>query len=430
MPTVICPECDESVTLPATSKSVRCPGCGTKIGSRASEVEPADEDDPDEQDERDEKRARKRLKKKKGGKSARASGRAPGVLPLVIFGPICALLAIWAPFSGYGTVLSMLVGALILFVADIVIGIALYRDPEWHDEVTSLLVRLFPILLVIISIRATLADPRRFRAWMALSVIGLVTMSVGITAQTVWKTMDDGPGKNGREKAAQPGPNAPGEQQPGAVPNPPPVQPTPPPPPDPSAVADKAISTALANLDQPDDFARSGAAADLGRMTPKDDRRTEVVQKLTELAADPGPASRVEAVKALGVWGTKDDVPTLIRALDHEDGATRRAAALAVRRFRDERAIPVLVRRLADTQCTGESAKALIDIGSAVEKSVIPSLSSTDTTEQGAAIDVLKEVGTANSVPALQKVVASKSFWGNKAAEALKLINARSKKKK
>jgi hypothetical protein len=85
---------------------------------------------------------------------------------------------------------------------------------------------------------------------------------------------------------------------------------------------------------------------------------------------------------------------------------------------------------LGDLQCTGESAKALIDIGSAVERSVIPLLSSMDVTEQGAAIDVLKEVGTVDSVPALQKVVAGKSFWGNKAAEALKLINARSKKKK
>ncbi|QJW97143.1 HEAT repeat domain-containing protein [Frigoriglobus tundricola] len=147
------------------------------------------------------------------------------------------------------------------------------------------------------------------------------------------------------------------------------------------------------------------------------------------MTTDPQQSVRVEAVKSLGVWGTRDDVPTLIRALDHEDGATRRTAALAVRRFRDDRAVPALVRRLGDPQCTGESAKALIDIGPAAERPVIPALASTDVTEQGAAIDVLKEIGTVDSVPALQKVVSGKSFWSTKAVEALKLIRARAKKK-
>jgi LSD1 subclass zinc finger protein len=422
MPTINCPECDEPVALPAGGTSVRCPECGRKIVSKAKAVETDDEDSdgPEEQTER------RRRKKKAGGKSGRRR-RPAGFLPLVICGPVCTVLAVWAPFSGYGTALSMVVGTLVWLGAAAALGAALYRDPDWHDEFNSLLARLIPVVMLIIVVRATIAKPRRFGGWLALVLIGALTVGAGITAEKVWKTMDDRP-KNGPETPANPAPNGAGDQKSAPAPTPPP---TPPPaPPDPVAVADKAITVALAGLDKPDDFSRAGAAADLGRMTPKADRRADVVKKLGELTADPQQSVRVEAIKALGVWGTGDDVPTLVRALDHEDGFTRRAAALAVRRFRDERAVPALVRRLGDTNCTGESTKALIDIGSPVEKSVIPLLSATEVTEQGAAIDVLKEVGTVDSVPALRKVVAGKTFWSDKAAEALKLINARSKKKK
>jgi HEAT repeat protein len=184
---------------------------------------------------------------------------------------------------------------------------------------------------------------------------------------------------------------------------------------------------ALGRLAKAED--RERVLDDLARMKAKADRRGGVAKSIQPLVAETNQAVRIAAIRALGVWGDKEQVPLLIDAMDHEDGFTRRAAAIALKHFPDERAIPVLVKRMSDSSCTGESIAALIAIGPAVEKSVQPALNSKDAFAQAAAIKVVKGVGTADSVFALRKIAATKFYPADLADEAIKAINARSKKK-
>jgi hypothetical protein len=352
---------------------------------------------------------------RKPRRTNRRSGRILGLIPLVLLAPIGMTIAVAAPFSSVGTQLAIYFG-FGLWILGLVFVRRMYADPDGPvaDEA-------FNLFMMFHAIGESFRLPRQLAAWTFLLWLGVALIAEGIFVAVVFKTL--------QERPANPGPDAPAQQPPGVAPKPP-GQPPPSPPPDPGAVADKTINDTLVGLDQADDAARANAAGDLSRMQPKEDRRAEVAAKLAGLVDDPHQGVRVDAVKALGVWGSREDVPTLLRALDHEDGLTRRAAAAALRRFRDERAVPALVRHLKDAQCTGESVAALVAVGPAVEKSVIPLLSSKDTFEVAAAIDVLKEVGTADCVPALQKIAAGKFYPAGKAAEAVQAINARLRRKK
>jgi HEAT repeat protein len=75
-----------------------------------------------------------------------------------------------------------------------------------------------------------------------------------------------------------------------------------------------------------------------------------------------------------------------------------------------------------------ESAvKALQDMGPMAEKEVLPFLGNKDPTIRGDAIRILKEIGTQQSVPALQ-ALASDPLTGKPAQEAIAAIQARSGK--
>jgi len=342
----------------------------------------------------------------------KADRRIHGLIPCLILVP--AGLAL-----GLAAVMDVRIAFAAVFAALIVgvgAGIALHflYKREGHSDLTGeqSWAKFFD------QFRLAFVRPRTFAPWFAVEALFIAVMLEALLLLVLPKIGVYPHGKPG----AAPVQNAPENPQPQGG-----VTPNPPPPPDPNVVADRSITEALARLTKPEE--RERALGDLSRMKPKADRRTEVAKSIQPLTADTNQSIRIEAIRALAVWGDKEHVPLLIEAMDHEDGLTRRAAAIALKQFPDERAIPVLVKRMSDSACTGESVAALIAIGPVVEKAVLPLLSSKDAFAQAAAVHVVKDVGTADSVPALRKIAATKLYPAGPAEEALKAIAARSKKK-
>ena len=106
---------------------------------------------------------------------------------------------------------------------------------------------------------------------------------------------------------------------------------------------------------------------------------------------------RGEAIRALGVWATANELPVLLRAF--RDGGLREGAAKGIR-----------------------------TVGPAAEKEVIGLLNEPDVGVRQEAIAILAEIGTRQCVPALQAVMASNDAGTrDRARDAIAAIQARAK---
>ncbi|HEX5442710.1 MAG TPA: trypsin-like peptidase domain-containing protein, partial [Pirellulales bacterium] len=75
----------------------------------------------------------------------------------------------------------------------------------------------------------------------------------------------------------------------------------------------------------------------LARMAPLDSRRTQVAQSVEPLMRDPNVMLHDAAIRAMGVWGTKENVPALLSMLDQLDSGIRRATLEALGKIPDKR---------------------------------------------------------------------------------------------
>ena len=290
MPKLTCPECDEAVTVPDGTRTARCPACGSKIGTPSR-----DEDEEEREEEEEEKGRKPRKKKKKKGakKSGRDSERIRGLIPLILFGPLGIGLAIWAPFSGYGTALSMVL-SFPLMICGVFSLNRIYRSTGLLEE------RIRPDADEQIVLGAIMIDsafcafkhPRLLASWAALTYISLLMIIMGVVGMTVYKRLEEGPG------AGQPGPNQPG----------PPAGP-------PKESEDAILAKALTNLESKDAVTNWGAFDELSKVKPNQ-RRAEVVGKVRPHLDPKDTITREKAVRALGVWGGPEDIPTLTKLLD------------------------------------------------------------------------------------------------------------------
>jgi predicted Zn finger-like uncharacterized protein len=169
---------------------------------------------------------------------------------------------------------------------------------------------------------------------------------------------------------------------------------------------------------------RRGDAARKLKDTLPDERRGQVVSALEPLLPDADRGTREAAIEALGVWGTRDTVPLLLKTMQEKE--TRAASIRALGRLKDERAVEPIADRLEDFFERGEAVEALKKMGPAAEEAMIQRLRHTDGGVRQAACDVLKVVGTKRSLPILQKVAAENDFFlSPKAKEAIKAIELR-----
>jgi hypothetical protein len=194
------------------------------------------------------------------------------------------------------------------------------------------------------------------------------------------------------------------------------------------AADDAAFREIVLKLESDNVFARMDATKRLATIKPNV-QRGEVAQKLAKLTGSEDPFTRQGAVRALGVWATDKEVPTLIDTLDHSDVFTRREALKVVGRFRAERSLAPVMRGFRDFHTRAEATTALRALGEIAEKDVLALMQEDDVFLKQAAIKVLKDIGTNASVPALEAAVATNNIHlRGPAREALAAVAARAKK--
>jgi predicted Zn finger-like uncharacterized protein len=184
-----------------------------------------------------------------------------------------------------------------------------------------------------------------------------------------------------------------------------------------------SVTKSLFRLKSSSSHRRREAARKLIETLP-DERRGQVASALEPLLSDADQNIRTTAIEALGVWGTPDTVPILLKAMQEKE--TRGAAIKALGRLKDARAVEPIAERLEDFFERGEAIEALKKIGTPAEDAMIQRLRHTNGDVRQAACDVLKVIGTKKSLPILEKVAAENDFFlSPKAKEAIKAIEMR-----
>jgi HEAT repeat protein len=198
---------------------------------------------------------------------------------------------------------------------------------------------------------------------------------------------------------------------------------------------DDAFAAALGSLKEDKVFGRLKGLKWFASADPDHPLRAEAAREIARLLQEGGVSEKREAAQALAKWATRDEVPALIEIIREKSLAlgTRPAAMKALARLRDERATAALAEMLASPFESKEAGKALVAIGPLVEGEVLPYLEHDRYTAKTAACQVLKEVGTRKSLPALEKALAkaTREMYGGyrdvaeAARAAIKAIKAR-----
>lgn len=114
---------------------------------------------------------------------------------------------------------------------------------------------------------------------------------------------------------------------------------------------------------------------------------------------------RQQAAETLGNWATPATVPALLKCAEGS-GFDARAAARALGNLKEKRAVPILAARLADMSWRFEAATVLKAIGPAAEGPVAKLLKDKDWGVRLEACRILQQVGTKDSLRALEPVAA------------------------
>ena len=241
---------------------------------------------------------------------------------------------------------------------------------------------------------------------------------------------DDDPPVPAAPAKVRPDPAEPGVARPGPAAPVPPV-------PAPRVEGDVFFEKTFAELDDANHFKRKAALERLATMKPND-QRAKVARKLVEIMQVNEKSLRWLAVAALGVWGSENEVPDLIKAIEHPDDAwTRKEALKVIGRFKDARSLPAVIRSFRESQTRGDAGQALREMGAMAEKDVLAIVNEPPDIQivflKRDAIELLADIGTQKSVPVLRKVVASNDFHERArlvepAKKALAAIDARKKK--
>ena len=154
----------------------------------------------------------------------------------------------------------------------------------------------------------------------------------------------------------------------------------------------------------------------------------EFISLVAAMALDSDSFVRMTAANFLGSHATTNEVPVLLKLLKDSDWSSRQAAAKALGRLKDERAI----QPLSDLIARGggmygqDASSALIDIGAPAEKAVIALLNERNADTQRQACNILQQIGTDASLDPLQKLVGDSDQSTSQAAvDAIRAIKQR-----
>jgi HEAT repeat protein/tetratricopeptide (TPR) repeat protein len=191
----------------------------------------------------------------------------------------------------------------------------------------------------------------------------------------------------------------------------------------------------IADLSAPEAEQRKSACEWLTNTSVVEANQKEVARALDKLLDDPGPFGNVRqaAARAEAVWGDKDSVPALIRAMKKERSDVWQQCVDALVALKDERAVVPLILETQNFFHKDAARKALMALGPLVETALdnIVTDATASATDRVAACQLLADpgvgVGTAKSLPAL--TAASKDANADvkkTAAAALAVVKKRS----
>lgn len=139
--------------------------------------------------------------------------------------------------------------------------------------------------------------------------------------------------------------------------------------------------------------------------TPVDNgKRAEVVKALHARLQDPDAGTRELAIKAMVVWGGKEDTPALFRMTDDSSTAVRHLAIDVLSKVKDQRAAGAIAQRVPSPLDRDHASKALQGMGSMAEPDVINLLNHGDRLVRLEACKILRVIGTRASLAPLQAV--------------------------
>jgi hypothetical protein len=330
-------------------------------------------------------------------------------VPLIAILPPCLVLFILTPFSKLAACLAMLIGTCLVILAVIKV-VLLYRRKNLTDLNGTLPWFLRGGAAQIIShIYHAFQYPKTVGVWVAIE---LFTILMTITGGVFFMIHKD---------PEPPNPVAAGQQFANHA------ETVPPPP---SVTGDPTLDKALADLSGGNTVNWQVAADQLAKMKP-DKNRAVIAQKLAERATTTEYFPRIAILHALGVWATPAEVPVLIDAIHDENNDFRKAAIDALGKTHDQQAVAPLVRAFVEGTNRFEAQEALRELGSMAEKEVLSVVSGEqDVFLRMTAINLIKEIGTQESLPVLHEVIAEGNIQLKfPAQDATKAINGRRRNK-
>jgi HEAT repeat protein len=192
------------------------------------------------------------------------------------------------------------------------------------------------------------------------------------------------------------------------------------------------LAAVIADLDAPEADQRKSACEWLAKTPVIEANQKEVARALDGLLNDPSPFGNVRqaAARAEAVWGDKDSVPALIRAMKRENSDVWQESVDALVALKDERAVVPLILETTNFFHKDQAKRALILMGPLVETALdnIVINAGATTADRIVACKLLaSDIGTAKSLPAL--TTASKDANADvkkTAAAALAVVKKRS----
>lgn len=151
-----------------------------------------------------------------------------------------------------------------------------------------------------------------------------------------------------------------------------------------------------------------------------------LLEFLAEKSAEPDSMLRYAALKVIGDYGTKAQLPLLLKWLKSDDFSCRNAAVRGLGRLKEKSAAEAMADLLASGSDTYQVAEALTKIGPDAEDAVLPLLKEKNIETRRQACRILKQIGTKKSIEPLRDLMLSTDrSLGESAGEAVRGIMAR-----
>jgi len=144
----------------------------------------------------------------------------------------------------------------------------------------------------------------------------------------------------------------------------------------------------------------------LTEFSPQESRREEVAGLLDPLLTARESSVRSGAFRAVKVWGTQRNVPTLLKILETGDRSSRSSAMEALGNMGSSQQVAeALAKQMLLDDDRSNAARALEEMGPVAEDVVWQHMESRNSRVQSSACSVLAKIGTKKSLPKIRELI-------------------------